>query len=109
MDGLSTTHQTIAYDRRGFGATRADKMDHPSVADLMAVLDKFANGRPAIRIACSQGGRIAIDAALAHPSRIRGLVLISPSVSGSPTPVYPPEINGLLALQKLQQSPACAA
>jgi pimeloyl-ACP methyl ester carboxylesterase len=100
MDGLSTTHLTIAYDRRGFGATQAFKEDHSSVADLMAVLDKFANGRPAILVACSQGGRIVIDAALAHPSRVKGLVLIAPSVSGSPTPVYPPEINALLAGQK---------
>jgi pimeloyl-ACP methyl ester carboxylesterase len=100
MVGISVTHQAIAYDRRGFGETQADKEDHSSVADLMAVLDTVANGRPAILVACSQGGRIAIDAALADPSRVRGLVLIAPSVSGSPSPVYPPEINALLALQK---------
>lgn len=99
MAGMSATHQAIAYDRRGFGETQAETEDHSSVADLMAVLDTIADGKAAILIACSQGGRIAIDAALAHPSRVRGLVLIAPSVSGSPLPAYPPEINALLALQ----------
>jgi pimeloyl-ACP methyl ester carboxylesterase len=99
MDGLSTTHRAIAYDRRGFGETQADQEDHSSVSDLMAVLDTLANGKSAILVACSQGGRIAIDAALAHPSRVKGLVLIAPSVRGAPAPVYPPEINALLALQ----------
>jgi pimeloyl-ACP methyl ester carboxylesterase len=100
MDSLGVTHRTIAYDRRGYGDTRATSEDHSSIEDLMTVLDTRANGEPAILVACSQGGRIAIDAALSHPSRIKGLVLIAPSVSGSPTPVTPPEIDAQLARQK---------
>jgi pimeloyl-ACP methyl ester carboxylesterase len=99
LDGVSATHQAIAYDRRGVGETLADKEYHSSVADLMAVIETLGRGKPATLVACSQGGRVAIDAALAHPSRIKGLVLIAPSVSGSPTPVYPSEIDALLALQ----------
>src|SRR3546814_9075287 len=66
----------------------------------MAVLDATTEGRPAILVGCSQGGRIAIDATLRYPASVRGLVLISPTVTGSPEPVLSPEITALLAQQK---------
>jgi pimeloyl-ACP methyl ester carboxylesterase len=100
LDAVSAGYRTIAYDRRGFGGTCAEKEDFSSVADLMAVIDAVADGQPAILVGCSQGGKIAIDAALQHPSRIRSLVLIAPSVGGAPEPAYPPEIGEVLARQK---------
>jgi len=87
----------IAYDRRGFGRTPADVEPFSAVADLMAVMDATAGGRPAVLVGCSAGGRIALDAALLHPGRIRALVLIAPSVSGAPDPVYPPDIAAMVA------------
>ncbi|MEK9969383.1 MAG: alpha/beta hydrolase [Ferrovibrio sp.] len=100
IEVVAASHKAIAYDRRGFGKTVAEAEDHSAVADLMAVLDATAGGRPAILVACSQGGRVALDAALLHPDRICGLVLISPSVSGAPDPVLPPDIAALAARQK---------
>ncbi len=100
LDGVGANHKAIAYDRRGFGKTRAEKEDFSAVADLMAVIDATANGTPAILVGCSQGGRIALDAALWHPSCVRALVLIAPTVSGAPEAIYPPEIKGLLARLK---------
>lgn len=88
---------TIAYDRRGFGETVAYEEAHSPVEDLLAVVDALAPARPATLIACSQGGRIALDFALRHPSRMASLVLIAPSISGAPEPVYPPEIKALTA------------
>lgn len=100
LDAVGASSMAIAYDRRGFGGTRAEKEDFSAVADLMAVIDATAKGRPAILVGCSQGGRIAIDAALRHPSSVRGLVLISPTVTGAPEPVLSAEIKTLLAEQK---------
>lgn len=96
VDGISATHMAIAYDRRGFGETAAEKEDHSQVADLLAVINTVT-GAPAILVACSQGGRIALDFALRHPSRVRALVLIAPSVSGAPEPAYPPAVARLMA------------
>lgn len=100
IEAVSASHKAIAYDRRGFGQTVAEKEDHSAAADLMAVLDAAAEDRPTILVACSQGGRIALDAVLLHPDRIRGLVLISPSVAGAPDPVLPSGLQALVQEQK---------
>lgn len=100
IDTVAETHQAIAYDRRGFGLTTAEQEDHSAVADLLAVLDALTERQPAILVACSQGGRVALDAALLHPDRIRALVLISPSVAGAPDPVFAASIQTLVAQQK---------
>jgi pimeloyl-ACP methyl ester carboxylesterase len=105
LDGVGAKHKAVAYDRRGFGETRAETEDFSAVVDLMAVIDATANSTPAILVGCSQGGQIALDAALRHPSRVRALVLISPSVTGAPAAIYPPEIQDLMAhLKKAQEA-----
>jgi len=105
LDAVGVSHKAIAYDRRGFGETRAEKEDFSAVADLLAVIDAAGNGAPAILVACSQGGRIALDAALLHPSYVRALVLIAPGVSGAPEPIYPPGIERLMAkLREAQEA-----
>lgn len=104
FDAVAAHHLAIAYDRRGFGQTMARKEDHSAVGDLLTVIDTLTKSAPAILVACSQGGRVALDAALLHPARIRGLVLISPSVSGAPDPVLPPEIQVLMAAQKAAEA-----
>lgn len=102
-------YRAIAYDRRGFGASHAEKQDHSAVGDLLAVIDTLADGKPAILVACSQGGRIALDAAILHPEHIRGLFLISPSLIGAPEPDHAPEIAALLAQQKQAEAADDAA
>ncbi|MEH2558176.1 pimeloyl-ACP methyl ester carboxylesterase [Bradyrhizobium algeriense] len=94
LDAVGASNKAIAYDRRGFGETRAEKEDFSAVADLLAVIDAVGNGAPAILVGCSQGGRVALDTALLHPSHVRALVLIAPAVSGAPEPIHPPDIAG---------------
>lgn len=100
IEAVGHVGRAITYDRRGFGGTRAEIEDHSPVADLMAVLDAVAGEVPAILVGCSQGGKIAIDAVLQDPSRVRALVLIAPGVGGAPPPVYPSGVSDILAAQR---------
>lgn len=93
---IGSSHKTIAYDRRGFGLTEAAPESFSGLTDLLAVLDAVADDKPAILVGCSLGGRIALDAALQHQSRVRALVLISPSVTGAPSPTYNPKVQALI-------------
>jgi pimeloyl-ACP methyl ester carboxylesterase len=86
IDELSKTtgsFQVVSYDRRGFGDSTFTEERYSRVGDLIAVLDA-CNLASVVLIGNSQGGRIAIDAALLHPKRVRALVLIGTSVSGAP-------------------------
>lgn len=97
LNALGATHKAVAYDRRGFGETLAEPQDFSALADLGAVLASTAGGDPAVLVGSSLGGRIAIDAALRHPSWVRALVLIAPNVPGATNPSYPVEIQKLMS------------
>ncbi len=76
----------LRIDRRGFGRTTVQRAEpHAWVADVVAVLDALNLPRVDV-LGCSQGGRIAIDLALAHPHRVGALVLVAPAVTGAPVP-----------------------
>lgn len=106
LEASGPDYQAIAYDRRGFGETRAPAQDHSAVADLIAVIDATAGSTPVILAGCSQGANIALNATLMHPARVRGLLLISPTVNGAPAPVYSPEIQEMVARQREAESAA---
>jgi pimeloyl-ACP methyl ester carboxylesterase len=80
----------LAFDRPAFGLTarplagdwgRGANPYAPEtqVALTLALMDAYGLGR-AVLIGHSAGGAIALEAALAHPERIAGLVLVSPAV-----------------------------
>jgi pimeloyl-ACP methyl ester carboxylesterase len=83
-DHFGAQRTVLRYDRRGFGASRTvHAQPHTRVADLFAVMDA-AGLQQAVLVGCSQGGRVAIDATLARPERVLGLVPVAPGVGGTP-------------------------
>ncbi len=70
---LAADHQVVAVDLPGHGRTDPvhDTADLPTSGHLLAEA-----GGDAVYIGYSMGGRTALHAALAHPERVRALVLI---------------------------------
>jgi 3-oxoadipate enol-lactonase len=78
---LARTCRVVAFDNRGAG--RTDKPDAPySIAmmadDAVGLLDALGISAAHL-VGISMGGSIALDVALRHPDRVRGLVLVSAS------------------------------
>ncbi|NRQ34073.1 alpha/beta fold hydrolase [Nonomuraea sp. NN258] len=82
---LSARHRVIAYDWRGHGdsADPAEELVHHE--DLLRLMDGLGVAR-AVLAGSSMGGSYAIEAALAAPHRVAGLVLISSGLSGHAWP-----------------------
>ena len=83
IETFGRTRHVVAFDRRGFGGTKAVKTAYSNVDDTIAVMDAQQVGR-AVLVGCSNGGRVALDTYLAHPDRVAGLVLICGAIGGAP-------------------------
>jgi pimeloyl-ACP methyl ester carboxylesterase len=96
MAAFANRHRVVAYDRRGFGETRYKPEIFSHMQDLRAVLDGLAIDQATL-VGCSQGGRFAVDFALAYPQRVAKLVLVAPAIGGAPQPEeLPDDIDNLL-------------
>ena len=91
---LQSGFHVIAYDRREYGRTVSPDEPFTQVENLAVVLDHFG-AQSVILVGCSQGGRVAIDFALAHPDRVPALVLVSTAISGAPPEPVPPGVEHL--------------
>jgi 3-oxoadipate enol-lactonase len=75
--------RTIRYDQRGYGRSPMWTGPYSAVDDLGSVLDAAGVEKAAL-VGTSQGGRIAIQAALARPERVSALVLVGSGLAGHP-------------------------
>jgi pimeloyl-ACP methyl ester carboxylesterase len=80
--------RAIRYDQRGHGRSPAPSAPHSQVADAIAVLDA-AGVDTAHFVGLSQGAATSVDAALAHPTRVRSLTLVAPGLTGYRWPRLP--------------------
>jgi pimeloyl-ACP methyl ester carboxylesterase len=97
QDYLVRNHMAVAYDRRGYGETTTPDEPFSHIDDLERIRTVLGVERVSL-IGCSQGGRVAIDYALAHRQRVASLVLVASAVSGAPSPQrHSAEIAALLA------------
>lgn len=83
LAGLAARHRVIRYDARGFGRSPNPTVPYSLAEDLRAVLDHFEVGR-AVLAGTSMGGATAVSGALNEPSRVAGLVLLVPGITGFP-------------------------
>src|SRR5215472_3856915 len=82
---LAAWFRVVRYDCRGFGASGPfdPAVPYTHAGDLVALLDHLAIG-DAVLAGLSFGGRVALQAALAAPARVRGLVLLDAVLDGVP-------------------------
>jgi 3-oxoadipate enol-lactonase len=79
IDALSDDFRCVVWDQRGFGATGATQRSFSywdSARDLISLLDHLKIASASL-VGMSQGGFIAMRAALLEPDRFRALALIA--------------------------------
>ena len=82
---LEKRFRVVRYDCRGFGASGPldPAVPYTHAGDLVALLDHLDIG-DAVLAGLSFGGRVALQAALAAPERVRGLALLDAVLDGVP-------------------------
>jgi 3-oxoadipate enol-lactonase len=86
VEALGAAFRLIRWDERCFGNTQEDGRPFTywdSAADCIGLLDHLGINEAVIG-GMSQGGFLALRAALAHPKRVKGLVLISTQAGVDP-------------------------
>jgi pimeloyl-ACP methyl ester carboxylesterase len=78
---LAADYRVIRYDTRGYGESPGEAAAYSESDDLLRVLDAAGVERATL-VGASRGGRFALDATLAHPDRVTGLVLVGSNPSG---------------------------
>ncbi|MGH7645168.1 MAG: alpha/beta fold hydrolase [Gemmatimonadales bacterium] len=80
--------RVVAFDNRGFGFSERPRAGYTNAdyARLLVALMDSLGVREAVLAGHSMGGAIAAEVALAHPERVRGLVLVGAAGYGARAP-----------------------
>jgi pimeloyl-ACP methyl ester carboxylesterase len=82
IDALRGSFTAIAYDPRGIGASRPTPTDALTIAAMAEeALGAAGERAPLTVVGASMGAAIAIEVALARPSAVGALVLITPPIA----------------------------
>jgi pimeloyl-ACP methyl ester carboxylesterase len=81
VPALAERHTVIRYDLRGFGESAPPTGPFTETDDLRRLLDHLDCERVRL-VGASWGGRVAVDFALTHPSRVHSLALLAPPWPG---------------------------
>ena len=92
----SGNRRLVRLDLRGFGRSSLETGTFSWGGDLVAVLEELALDRPAI-VACSLGGRVALEVAVARPDLVGALVLVAP---GLPDQDWSPAVRAFGAAEE---------
>jgi pimeloyl-ACP methyl ester carboxylesterase len=79
---FSQNHQVLRYDLRGYGKSEPVEGEFSHMSDLVALIDALGIREPFVLMGCSMGGGLAMDFALAHPSRVKALIMVGSAPSG---------------------------
>jgi 3-oxoadipate enol-lactonase len=94
---FSQRFRVIRYDLRGYGKSAPVEGEFSHFQDLAALLEYLNIDQPLILMGCSMGGGLAMDFALAQPSRVRALIMVDAGPSGLeldvPSPVKFAEVE----------------
>ena len=74
--------RVLRYDMRGYGKSEPVDGEFSHMGDLAAVLEHVGMREPLVIMGCSMGGGLAMDFTLAHPSRVRALVMVDAGPTG---------------------------
>ncbi len=85
LRALSPTHRVVRYDWRGYGESGDARGRFAHHRDLLGLLDALDIERATV-VGASMGGAYAVDAALAAPHRVSGLVVLGSGLSGHAWP-----------------------
>jgi pimeloyl-ACP methyl ester carboxylesterase len=85
FDVLARQFTVVRYDVRGYGGSFQSDQLYSDAEDLAGLLD-YLKVPKAHLVGLSLGGRIAVDFAVAHPTRVRSLTLSGPGLAGYEPP-----------------------
>ena len=75
-------YRVVRYDMRGYGKSEPVEGEFSHMGDLVSLLDTLELHEPLILMGCSMGGGLAMDFALAYPSRVKALIMVGSGPSG---------------------------
>jgi len=92
VEALASRYQVLCYDMRGFGQSPPGDTSYAHADDLLQLLDALRIDR-VVPVGLSLGGGAAINFAVLHPERVRGLVPVDSSLGGF---AYSQEFNAMM-------------